>query len=75
MKFDFMNLMFVASIIITSIFTSCNGQIKQNASTVMSPKSFGGAFENSDFTYYNIPKAISSIDTVQVGIKTDKKFY
>lgn len=42
---------FIFLVIFTSILLSCNGQ------------TVGGAFENSEFTYYGIPKIISSSDT------------
>lgn len=42
---------FIFLVIFTSILLSCNGQ------------KVGGTFENSEFTYYGIPKTISSIDT------------
>jgi protocatechuate 3,4-dioxygenase, beta subunit len=43
--------------------TSCNRQTKQSNGTTNHQQSVGGAFENSEFTYYGIPKTISSIDT------------
>jgi protocatechuate 3,4-dioxygenase beta subunit len=38
---------------------SCNGQTNENNQT----QPVGGAFENSEFTYYGIPKKISHADT------------
>lgn len=46
--------------VLCSFLTSCNGQTKETGNI---SQSVGGAFENSDFTYYGIPKTISSIDT------------
>ncbi|QOJ28284.1 MAG: intradiol ring-cleavage dioxygenase [Ignavibacteriales bacterium] len=43
-----------------SFVVSCNGQTNQNSH---SGKTVGGAFENSEFTYYGIPKSISAVDT------------
>lgn len=46
--------------------TSCNGQTKENSQSQQSidkSKLVGGTFENSEFTYYGIPKHISSTDT------------
>lgn len=43
--------------------TSCNGQTKQSNATSNKQQAVGGAFENSEFTYYGIPKTISSSDT------------
>jgi protocatechuate 3,4-dioxygenase beta subunit len=42
---------------------SCNAQTKESSKTTDKSQSVGGAFENSEFTYYGIPKTISSIDT------------
>lgn len=42
--------------------TSCDGQTKQSNGATNNQQS-GGAFKNSEFTYYGIPKTISSIDT------------
>lgn len=46
-------------IVLTNFLSSCTGQNKENNKT----QSTGAAFENSEFTYYGIPKKISSIDT------------
>lgn len=46
-----------------STLTNCKGQTKQSTETTNNQQSVGGAFENSEFTYYGIPKTISSIDT------------
>lgn len=43
--------------------TSCNGQTKEIHQTTDKSQSVGGAFENSEFTYYGIPKTVSSVDT------------
>lgn len=43
-----------------SFAASCNGQTKQNSPV---NKTVGGAFENSEFTYYGIPKNVSAADT------------
>jgi protocatechuate 3,4-dioxygenase beta subunit len=48
-------------ILITLNFFNCHGQSDQQNNN--SNKTVGGAFENSEFTYYGIPKTISSIDT------------
>lgn len=42
---------------------SCNGQTKESNITTDKPQPVDGTFENSGFTYYGIPKRISSIDT------------
>ncbi len=54
--------------ILCIFLTSCNGQTKENSQTQQSNKNdksqlVGGAFENSEFTYYGIPKNISPTDT------------
>ncbi|MFZ1678409.1 MAG: hypothetical protein WBP41_12465 [Saprospiraceae bacterium] len=49
-----------------NFMTSCHGQTKENSQSQQSndkPKLVGGTFENSEFTYYGIPKHISSTDT------------
>ncbi|MBX2927516.1 MAG: intradiol ring-cleavage dioxygenase [Saprospiraceae bacterium] len=53
-------------LVLSNFMTSCNGQTnKGNQSQKSNDKSVlvGGNFENSEFTYYGIPKHISSIDT------------
>ncbi len=45
------------------VFTSCNGQVKTNNVSTAPRVLIGGPFENSEFTYYAIPKNISAIDT------------
>ena len=56
---------FIFLVIFTSILLSCNGQTKQNKQPQKAGNNqiVGGAFENSDFTYYGIPKKISPADT------------
>lgn len=49
--------------VLCSLVTSCDGQIKEGDRTADKSQSVGGAFENSEFTYYGIPKTISSVDT------------
>jgi protocatechuate 3,4-dioxygenase beta subunit len=49
--------------VLCNFLTSCNGQTKEINKTTDKSQSIGGAFENSEFTYYGIPKTISSIDT------------
>jgi len=49
--------------ILCNFLTSCNGQSKESNKSTDKSQSVGGAFENSEFTYYGIPKIISSIDT------------
>ncbi len=44
-------------LLLSNLMTSCNGQTKDKSQLV------GGTFENSEFTYYGIPKHISSTDT------------
>jgi protocatechuate 3,4-dioxygenase beta subunit len=51
-----------------SFLTGCNGQTKTNnqnqqTTTTDTNKLVGGTFENSEFTYYGIPKNISPSDT------------
>lgn len=46
-----------------NLFTACNGQHTQSATRIDKVQSVGGAFENSEFTYYGIPKTVSSVDT------------
>ena len=53
---------------LSNILTGCNGQTEKNNQTQQSNKSdksqhVGGAFENSEFTFFGIPKTISSTDT------------
>lgn len=51
---------------LSNFMTSCNGQTKENSQSQHSkdkPKLVGGTFENSEFTYYGIPKQISPTDT------------
>lgn len=43
--------------------SGCNGQTKETNKKADKPPSVAEAFENSQFTYYGIPKTISSIDT------------
>lgn len=53
-------------IFLSNFMTSCNGQTKENNQSQQSDdksKLVGGTFENSEFTYYGIPKHISSTDT------------
>ncbi len=47
------------------LFTGCNAQQTDNSgkSTPATKKKVGGNFENSEFTYYGIPKQVSPIDT------------
>ncbi len=45
------------------LITSCNGQTIHSNGTANNQQAVGGAFENSEFTYYGIPKTISAIDT------------
>ncbi|MBL7877219.1 MAG: intradiol ring-cleavage dioxygenase [Cyclobacteriaceae bacterium] len=42
---------------------NCNGQTKQKRGISNKQEAVGGAFEKSEFTYYGIPKTISSSDT------------
>ncbi|NOT35909.1 MAG: intradiol ring-cleavage dioxygenase, partial [Saprospiraceae bacterium] len=49
--------------LICSLLASCNILTKESNKTPEKSNSVGGAFENSEFTYYGIPKAISSVDT------------
>jgi len=49
--------------ILCNFLTSCNGQTKETNKASDKSQSVGGAFENSEFTYYGIPKTISSTDT------------
>lgn len=49
---------------------SCIGKTKESNITFDKSQSVGGAFENSEFTYFGIPKNISSIDT-SAGWKLD----
>jgi len=49
--------------VLCNILIGCNGQNVQSAKNGDKVQSVGGAFENSEFTYYGIPKIISSIDT------------
>jgi protocatechuate 3,4-dioxygenase beta subunit len=49
--------------VLCNFLTSCNGQTNESNKTTDKSQSVGGAFENSEFTYYGIPKTISSIDT------------
>lgn len=51
---------------LSNFMTSCNGQTKENSQSQHSkdkPKLVGGTFENSEFTYFGIPKQISPTDT------------
>lgn len=50
-------------IILSNIQTSCIGQTNKGTKTSAHSKSLRGTFKNSDFTYYGIPKLISSTDT------------
>lgn len=50
-------------IILCNFFTCCNGQTKENNKTTYQSQSVGGTFENSAFTYYGIPRTVSSFDT------------
>lgn len=50
-------------IVLCNFLTSCNEQTKQRNEAKRKNQSVGGAFENSEFTYYGIPKSISSTDT------------
>lgn len=43
--------------------TNCNGQSVVSNSATDQATAVGGAFENREFTYYGIPKVISSVDT------------
>ncbi len=49
--------------VLCNFLSSCNGQTKESNKTTAKSPSVGGAFENSEFTYYGIPKTISSTDT------------
>lgn len=49
--------------ILCNFLSSCNGQTKESNKPTDKLQSVGGAFENSEFTYYGIPKTISSTDT------------
>lgn len=46
-------------LICSNFVTSCNGQTKDSNAQ----KLVGGAFENSEYTYYGIPRQISATDT------------
>lgn len=50
-------------LLLGSLLTHCEGQTKPSVETQTTPRSVGGAFENSEFTYYGIPKTISPTDT------------
>jgi len=50
-------------IVLYNFSISCNAQTKEINKTTIKSQSVGGAFENSEFTYYGIPKSISSTDT------------
>jgi protocatechuate 3,4-dioxygenase beta subunit len=50
-------------IVLCNFLTSCNAQKKESNKTTNNSQSVGGAFENREFTYYGIPKTISSTDT------------
>jgi len=54
-------------LVIILAFSACNGQVQNkngSSSTIDTNKTIvGGQFENNEFTYYGIPKNISSIDT------------
>lgn len=51
-------------IILFNSLTSCIGQTKSNEPNKKdNTNKIGGAFENREFTYYRIPKAISATDT------------
>lgn len=59
---------FAFLLFLCNFLTSCNGQTEEHNQTQQSNKNdrtqpVGGAFENSEFTYYGIPKLISSADT------------
>lgn len=47
--------------LVCSLVTSCNGQTKD--SSLAKGPLVGGDFENSEFTYYGIPKNVSAADT------------
>ncbi|RYZ28233.1 MAG: intradiol ring-cleavage dioxygenase [Chitinophagaceae bacterium] len=49
--------------VLCSTIISCKGQKTQADKNGTKVQSVGGAFENSEFTYYAIPKTIGSIDT------------
>lgn len=50
-------------IVLCNFLTSCNAQKKESNKITNKSQSVGGAFENSEFTYYGIPKSISATDT------------
>jgi protocatechuate 3,4-dioxygenase beta subunit len=61
-------LIALTQFIIIAVFSSCNGQTQnsdKSNSVIDTPihNKVGGEFENNQFTYYGIPKIISSIDT------------
>ncbi|RYF37204.1 MAG: hypothetical protein EOO38_26730 [Cytophagaceae bacterium] len=49
-------------LIATMVFTSCSGQTRSSGKNSLEPP-VGGAFENSEFTYYAIPKTVNATDT------------
>ena len=49
-------------LIATMVFTSCSGQPRSSGKNSLEPPA-GGAFENSEFTYYAIPKTVNATDT------------
>lgn len=53
----------IIQLLIIAVFTSCNGQTHNKNQSNSSKNKVGGEFENNEFTYYGIPKTISSIDT------------
>lgn len=55
---------FVILLLLINFFASCNGQTKIiDPDDSMNNVNVGGAFENSEFIYHNIPQIISSTDT------------
>lgn len=50
-------------LLISGLITSCNAQNNESSLSGGNKQSVGGAFENSGFTYYGIPKSVSSTDT------------
>jgi len=55
-----MKKLYLAGLLIfcSTFISSCKGQTKSNQQQLV-----GGAFENSEFTYYGIPRNISATDT------------
>lgn len=65
---------FIFLVIFTSFLLSCNGQTTSNSKNPTEKEGIvGGAFENSEFTYYGIPKHISSTDTSSGWVQKGEK--